>query len=310
VTHRAAAATVYGVIRVLTVAFVCAIAAAAAAGTVQSGVLAGSTDVTTTFRDTTGENAAGPDVTTVTVTSDGQELTLRLAVPSNATLTDDMRIRVWLDEDDDRTTGLTVEGIEGFDAFLLVDPLSRGPGAFLYSCAGTVCHGTTAPVGFSYADGATFRIAAASLDLPRFERIAFSAHVTAGIARNPVTHEFDFTNARIDNAPDQGVWTYDTRPLRVTRFRSSPARPRAGEPFALVLHAIRTDTGAPPARADVACVLRVGGKAVPGRASFTKGTAACRFHVRAGSRGLRFRSSIRVGTSRGAASRSLSGRVG
>lgn len=294
-------------IRTAALAFVCAVAAAGGA----AGHSEVASQLTTTFRDGTGENPTGPDVTTVTVTGDGQELSFRLAVPTNPVLTDDMRIRVWLDEDDDRTTGLTVEGITGFDAFLLVDPLTRGPGAFLYTCDGTVCHGTSVRVGHSYASGAaTFRVAAASVDIPRFERIAFSAHVTAGIAQDPVTREFDFANARFDHAPNEGVWRYDRRPLRVVRFQSSPGWPRSGKPFALVLRAIRTDTGAAPPRADVVCTLRVGGRAVPGRASFTRGTAACRFAVRAGSRGLRFRSSIRIGTSRGAVSRSVSGRVG
>jgi hypothetical protein len=298
------------VIRALAIAFVCATVAAAGAGTVRSGVLVGSSETRTTFRDAGGEHAAGPDVTTVTVTSDGDALTLQLAVATNPELTSDMRIRVWLDVDDDRATGLTVPGIEGFDAFLLVDPPRLGNDAFLYRCGPTTCSSTSSSVDFSYASGATLRTDAVAFGLPRFERIRFSAHVTAGIVYDEETGAYDFTYARQDNAPDEGVWTYDSRRLRVVRFRSTPSRPRAGDPFALVLRAIRTDTGVPPARPDVSCALRVGREAVPGRASFTKGTAACRFSIRARSRGMRFRSTIRVRSSRGTVSRSLSGRVG
>jgi hypothetical protein len=267
---------------------------------------------TVVFRDAAGENAAGPDVTTVRVSSDGTALTLAVAAPSTPAFTGDMRLRIWLDADDDRRTGLAVEEPSGRDHFLLVDPtLFPASEARLYRCGTNTCStlGTPSPYPFAYASGTTITLDAAALGLRRIERVAFSVVLTQGIAYDPVTG-YDFTNARIDTAPNEGEWTFDARALRATSFRAGPSRPRAGRPFTLSLATIRTATGAAPAGAKATCSMSVGHKPVPGTARVVRRTARCSFAVPAGTRGKRFRATIRVRAAGASVARTISGRVG
>ena len=102
-----------------TIAIACCIVA-----TVVATAALGSPPTSKTFRDAAGEDPAGPDITTVTVSSDGYELTFGVDIPTNRVVTPDFRLRIWLDVDDDRSTGISIEGEEpsGLDHFLLVDP--------------------------------------------------------------------------------------------------------------------------------------------------------------------------------------------
>jgi hypothetical protein len=273
---------------------------------------------TTVFRDGLGENRAGPDITTVRVSSDGGGLvTFRVGVPTNPVLTEDMRLRIWLDADDDRTTGLAVEGLEGLDHFLLVDAWQLGFGAAgLYGCTGSTCsggrRGPDSTLRFTYENGATFTIDAAELGLRRLERLGFSVVVTAGIRFDPVERKYDLTNATVDTAPDEGrLWTYDARLLRVTSFSATPAVPQAGKPFVLRMTAVRTDTGAALARGTVSCSTRIRGRPTRVRTRRFVGThAVCGFDIPKHTRGQRFRSTIGVVRGGAQVTRSLSGRIG
>jgi hypothetical protein len=271
------------------------------------------------FRDGFGENRAGPDITTITVSSDGNGLlTFRVGVPTNPVLTEDMRLRIWLDADDDRTTGLAVEGLEGLDHFLLVDPWQLGFGAAgVYGCTGSTCSGgrggPNSTLRFTYENGAaTFTIDAAGLGLRRLERLGFSVVVTAGIRFDPVERKYDFANATVDTAPDEGrLWTYDARILRVTSFSATPATPQAGKPFVLRMTAVRTDTGAALARGTVSCSTRIRGRPTRVRTRRFVGThAVCGFDIPKHTRGQRFRSTIGVVRGGAQVTRSLSGRIG
>lgn len=257
------------------------------------------------FHDSTGEHPAGPDVTTVTVSSDGDALTFRVAMPSNPVVTDDMRIRIWLDADDDRSTGL----FDGSDHFLLVDPARfRSDEALLYRCSGTTCSGVDAsPPMFAYASGeATFTVAAASLGLRRIERVLFAVWVYAGLR----SAGWDYTDARLEFAPDEGWWAFDARPLRVVGFRSTPVKPRAGEPFTLTMRVLGTETGALLERGNVTCSLRIGRANTPARtARFAGRRAECVFAVPKGTTGQRYRGTIGLASGGATVKRSLSGRV-
>ncbi len=270
----------------------------------------------TVFRDAVAESPAGPDVRLVTVSSDADLLTFRIDVPTHRVLTEDMRLRVWLDADDDRKTGLAVEGLEGFDHHLVVDRWELGYGAVgLFRCSGSVCSGGRDPessLRFAYADGATFAIEARELGLRRLERVSFSVVVTTGIRFDPVARSYDVTNARLDTAPEPGtVWTYDARVLRVTSFSAAPAKVRAGTLQIMRLGAIRTDTGKVLTKGRVSCSARIDGKVVPVRAQrFVGPRAVCAFAVPANTSGKRFRSTIGIVFGGAEVSRSLSGRIG
>lgn len=271
---------------------------------------------TTVFRDTEGEEPAGPDITSVTVSSDGERLTFSIPLPTSPVVTPDMRIRVWLDADDSLETGLTLEdGPTGVDHFIIVDPTRfRADQAVLYGpCAGNTC-GPSSFVEFSYSSGARFVVPAAALGLERIARLRFSVLVYVGIGFGPDGYEF--TNARIDfapNADDDGVqpmWRFAAQPLAASDVRVTPARPQAGRTFALTMRVEHFDTGT-LRRGDVACTLRVESQRVPARTSrFVGRRATCLFDVPARTKGRPYRATIVVAAQGAVISRSFSGRVG
>jgi hypothetical protein len=289
----------------------CVLAAALA-----TGASASPPETTTVFRDTQGENLEGPDITTVTVWSDGYQLAFRIPIPTSPVVTPDMRIRIWLDADDSLETGLTYDSgtKTGLDHFIIVDPRRFPPyQAVLYGpCAGTTCVPYSRDsVVFTYASGARFTVDASALGLKRIGRLRFYVSVWVGIGIGN-----DFSNARWDIAPDPDeelvpMWTFDAQPLEVTTFRTTPARAHAGKPFALTMRVRRSATGAAVTRGYVTCSLRVGGKRVPARTSrFVGGQATCGFVVPAGTEGRRYRATITVAAAGTTVTRSVSGRVG
>jgi hypothetical protein len=83
-----------------------------------------------TFEDAVGEDLEAPDITSVAVANNRMgELTFRISVPNRPVLTEDMRLWLRVDWDDSAATGLTVEGQEGVDTFILVDRGLHGFGA-------------------------------------------------------------------------------------------------------------------------------------------------------------------------------------
>lgn len=288
-----------------------------AAGTGLAAGTAPTATNTVVFRDGTGEEPAGPDITTIAVSSDGRWLSFRVAIPTNPAVTEDIRIRIWLDLDDSLETGLVAGGTKtGYDHFLILDPLELTlygiPPATLWWCAGSTCDRRAAPT-FSYDSGPWFTINTSLLDpalgLRRIERVRFYATVIAGIRWMPGAG-YDFTQARLDVAPDEGVWTFDARALRVATFRATPAEPRAGRPLTLALGVRRTDTGVALTSGAIACSFRVGGRRVLARSSrFTERTATCVFDVPADARGKRFAAGIAVSARDETVRRSLRGRI-
>jgi hypothetical protein len=272
----------------------------------------------TTYHDGVGENSRAPDITTVTVSSEASRaLTFDVDVPTHPILTEDMRIRVWLDVDDDPTTGLTANELLGVDHFFLVDRWELGLGAVgLFRCSGSTCGGgvdlaRSAGLRFSYESGATFLIDAVVLGIPRLERIRFSVETMAGVVFDPVARRYDFTNVHQDFAPEnRQLWTYESRPLLVQRFSATPTRPSAGKPYALRLDVVRTDTGAVLASGTVSCSLRISGKAFRARiGGFVRKQAVCVFDIPRNAAGKRFRSSISVLFDGARITRSLSGAI-
>jgi hypothetical protein len=149
------------------------------------------------------------------------------------------------------------------------------------------------------------------LGLWRLERLTFSVAVTTGIGYDPASRTYDFTNARIDVAPEQGLlWTYDARALRVTSFFATPPTPQAARTFALHLAAVRTSTGAVLTAGRVSCSSTFGGAPVRARIHrFVGKEAVCVFDVPSSAKGQRFRSTIAVTRGDARVARSVSGRV-
>ena len=290
-----------------------------------------------TFQDATGEAPGSPDITKVVVSNDDKgELSFRLDVPSHPALTEDMRIFIYLDYDDHATTGLD----EGLDHRLVVDVGTVGFGAAgLAFCGYTPpsCgvvqgwrgFGELASLRFSYENGVavfsfdTTKLARQEpLRIGRLERLRFWVKVESGVRYDPVTRRWDFTDWRRDVAPTEPpagrgfptrdqFWIYESRPLLVKDFSTTPARPRAGKPFALRLAAIHSDTGAALTTGAVSCSSTIAGKPLrPRSRGFVGERAVCTFAIPASAKGRTFRSTISVLSGGTKLTRSVSGRVG
>ncbi len=307
-----------------------AIAALAAAGAAAAGD-SGSTAKSATFRDAVGEQ--GPDIETVVVSNDANGgLTFRVDIPGYPSITEDLRIRVWLDTDVNANTGLGVEGVRGADYFILLDRWELGLGEVaLFTCSGSTCSGGKAlPTGsgtslrFSYRGGvATFTVDSADLGVLSLERLRFSIEAWTGIGFDPIAKRYDFTNAHPDFAPDgagrwlgfpsaqgEDFWTFDASALLVRSFSAQPAKPRAGRQFAVRLALVATETGAPVTSGSVSCSMKVAGEPLRPRSRGFVGTrAVCAYAIPTNARGRPFQSTISVTFGGEKITRSLSGRV-
>jgi hypothetical protein len=287
------------------------LAAMVGAGTAASAPSAATRQAETavTYRDAAGEDALAPDISSiVAAVSSGLQLSFRVNIPNRPSLTDDMRLRIWLDTDDDLRTGLTVPDHLGVDYFILVDRWELGLGvARLFACTESVCSGES-QVRASYAAGGTFTVSAAELQIKRRQRLRFRVEASSGWAFDPVTG-YDFTNVHSDAAPDLGYWTFDMRPLVVKSFNATPRTPHAGARFVLRMSAIRTATGK-AATGKVACVFRIAGARLrPSERAFVAGRALCVFDIPLSAKMKNFRGSIAIRVGADRIQRSVAGTV-
>ena len=137
-----------------------------------------------TFQDAVGEYPAGPDVTSVSVTNDDAgELTFRISIPSHPVLTEDLRIQIPIDYDDNAATGLSVNGGQGVDRVIYVDRGLYGlDNAAFGGCSGSTCAAGVDPslLRFSYEQGvAVFSLDAGRVE-PALKRLRFRVQVTSG----------------------------------------------------------------------------------------------------------------------------------
>lgn len=176
------------------------------------------------FQDARGENPEGLDVSTVVVSSgDAGLITFRIDIPNRPVLTDDMRLRVWVDSDHKIATGLRPSGESptGWDYFLLWDRGTGRKDPSLYRCNGARCtgggvHPPQRTLRSSYASGPRFTILDAELGSTK--RFRFSVEAADGIVVDPTTRAPDVTNAHWDYAPARGrSWSYDVRRRTVTK---------------------------------------------------------------------------------------------
>lgn len=265
-----------------------------------------------TFADARGEDPSGPDIANVVVANRADGLiTFRINVPSHPSLGEDMRIRVWVDSDYNRATGLTADELTGFDYFLRRDR----DGTKLFRCAASNCRNDVPQrtLAFSYRAGATFAISVHELATKRFR---FRVDTTAGIGFDPATRTYDFTKAKLDFAPGQSqFWSYNVRlgpsKLLVKRFSTTPARPQAGERLSVRLAATRNDTGTLLSSGQVTCAARIGAKSLrPSSQRFVRKQATCVFTVPASASGLTLRGSITIAFEGRQVRKSFSRRIG
>jgi hypothetical protein len=270
-----------------------------------------------TFEDSTGEDAQGPDITTVTLSNDDRgTLTWVINVPNRPTLTGDMAFDILINADANAATGDPQLFGADYD-LIVIGPISGPAEAALFRWNGTEFTAQGVPqlsLLFGHANGAmTIRLNASELGNAR--RMQFLVLALTGIVLTP-DGQLDAENARFDLAPDpgRGMYSYDVRitpPRLVVRsFGLRPSTPRAGRPLNAFVTFARSD-GAPAAAPSVTCRATVGGRALPASGSSVAGRrATCRWAVPASARGQTIRGTVTVRSGGLRASRSFTRRVG
>ena len=252
---------------------------------------------TTTYQDSTGENPAAPDITTIVVSNDDTGmLTFQINMPNRPQLTRDILVDMLVDTDANPATG----DPDNFGADYAIE-LFLGEVA-LFKWDGTAL---TRRVGdppattliYSWAGGVTIKISAA--ELGNTKKLGFGVIAVSGIVIDDVAGNHDFTNAAADAAPAglAGLYSYEVKvaPARVV-FKSlatAPKTPKAGKTFTVRMAATRSDTNAPIVNGQVDCAAKAGARnVVPKSERFVAGKATCVFTVPAGTTGRTLRGTI------------------
>lgn len=253
----------------------------------------------TTYQDSTGENPAAPDITTLTVSNtDAGTISFRVNIPNRPTFGQDMLIGLFIDADNNPATGDPDPLDAGADYAIEV----FGGEASLFRWDGT--NFTRRPgdppatsLLFSYQGGVTVTISAAELGNTRALR--FNVIVFSGITIDTTTGDLDFTNAVGDIAPQLGAGFYSyqvqiTPPTLVVRsLRATPRNPIAGRQFTLRLVAARSDTNAVVQNGRVTCVARIGKARLRAQVQRVQGGAAtCTWNLPLPAKGKSFRATV------------------
>ena len=252
-----------------------------------------------TYQDSTGENPAAPDITTIVASNDDAGMiTFRINIPNRAQLTPDILVDMLLDTDANSATG----DPDNLGADYAIE-LFRGEVA-LFKWDGT---GLTRRIGdppattliYQWSSGVSFKISAS--ELGNTKKLGFAVVAVSGITFDPTTNEPDFANAVADAAPagTAGLYSYDvkTAPARVVfkSLKTAPASPKAGGTFTVRMAATRSDTGAPIINGRVTCAAKAGARSMrPTSARFVAGQAVCVFSVPRGSAGKTIRGTIKI----------------
>lgn len=252
-----------------------------------------------TFQDSTGENPAAPDITSVVVSNnDAGLITFQINISNRPFFTGDMILDILADTDANPATGdpqslgadYTIELFQGAINLFHWDGTR-------FSQSGGVPQTSLI---FSYANGVlTIKILAS--ELGNAERFSFGVIAVSGVVFDPNTGNIDFTKAQSDAAPDlgHGFWSYDVKitplTLVVKKFATVPLKPTAGKAFSAGLVVARSDTGAVLESGQVTCVATVGGKRLPARThAVVDNQATCTWVIPRTAKGKTIRGSITV----------------
>ena len=268
----------------------------------------------TSYQDSSGENPAAPDITTLTASNtDAGVLQFRVVIPNRAQLTQDMLLLLFVDSDANPQTGDPTE--LGSDYVIEI----FGGEAALFRWDGT---NFTRRAGdppatsliFNYQGGVTITISAA--ELGNTKKLGFSFIAVSGVTIDPATGDTDFTNAVADIAPAAGAGLYQyevkiTPPSLVVRsLKPTPKNPTAGRAFTLRLVAARSDTNAVVQNGRVTCVGRIGNARLRAQVQRVQGGAAtCTWNLPPTAKGKTFRGSVAVVFEGLRASQAYSGKV-
>jgi hypothetical protein len=275
------------------------------------GSSARGTTNTTTFPDSTGEDAAAPDITSVVVSNDDAgNITFQINISNRPALTPDMFALIFLDTDQNANTGDTQA--LGAEYVIELDPGSVG--LFRWNGSDYAPAASQVSLTFSYlSTGATIRVSAA--DLGKTKGFKFGTLVASGAVPDAAGN-LDFTNVHRDYAPDlgHGFFTYQVLTklvLSVTAFNTSPRPARAGRSFSATLAANQNDTGGPVANGSVTCAATIAFKRIPAVTHIlTNGVANCIWRIPATAKGKTLRGTLTLTVQGVKVTRTFSSQIG
>jgi len=263
----------------------------------------------TTYQDSTGEDPAAADITTIVVSNDdAATITFRINIPNRAQYTSDMAVVMFIDTDANQATG----DPESLGADYIIQLIQGELILFRWDGMDFSLSATQASLSYSWAGGPTIRINASDLNNTR--RFNFDVTTVSNIVFDPMTGAIDCANCKRDFAPTIGFYIYEVKitppSLVVRKLTTTPKTPVAGRPFTMRLVAARSDTGAVVQNGRVTCVGRVGTARLRAQsAQVTGGAAVCTWLIPAKAKGKTFRGSVTVAFEGLRASQSLSRRI-
>jgi hypothetical protein len=269
-------------------------AALIAAPTAALGSAAHAASNSQTYADSIGEDPNAPDITGIDVSNDDAGLiTFHVKISNRPQLTSDMLILVFLDTDQNASTG----DPRSLGADYLIDLESAG--VFLLKWDGTQFSNTSSSPSLTYAydaTGATIHVSA--VDLGGTKGINFAVAATSGITIDANGNP-DFTNAHNDLAPDSGHGFYNylvltKLTLRTIAFTTSPKPAKAGKRFTAALAATESDTQGPIKNATIACAATIKGVGVRATHALSNGVASCFWKLPKTSKGKTLHGTITV----------------
>ncbi len=224
-----------------------------------------------TFPDSTGENPAAPDITSIAVSNDDAgNITFQINVSNRPVLTSDMLFLIFLDTDGNPSTG----DPQGDGADYAIQLVSGAVDLFQWS------NNDYVPAPSQSSKALSFSVFAAS-------------GITVDSSGNP-----DFSNSAADFAPDAGHGTYSYKvltklTLSVVVFTTTPKPARAGKLFAAGLAVTESDTGGPVKSGTVTCAATVGGKQLAAAAhAVANGIALCAWRLPKTAKGKTIRGTV------------------
>jgi hypothetical protein len=262
------------------------------------------------FIDSTGEDAAAPDITSIAVSNDDAGLiTFKVNISNRPTMTSDMAVVIYLDTDQLATTGDT--SLFGADYVIELDP--GAVGLFKWNGSDFVFADSQSSLTFGYdATGATIRVGAA--DLNKTKGFNFVAIAASGLAVDANGNP-DNTNLHTDPAPDagHGVFNYKVLTkltLSVAAFTTAPKPARAGKSFVAGLAANESDTQGPVQTGTVACAATIALKHIVATAhGVANGIAACSWKIPKTAKGKTIRGTITLTVQGVKVSRSFAAKI-
>ena len=282
--------------------------------TVASGALSapsGPAANSQTYQDSTGENPAAPDITTIVASNDDAgTLSFRINIPNRPQYSPDIAVFMEVDSDGNQATG----DPDSFGADFFIQLIQGEVVLFRWDGTDFTLAANQSSLSYSWSSGPTIRINAAQLNNTR--KLSFDVAVISGITTDPITGALDCPDPTCvgDRAPVVGLYQYlvkVAKPTLVVKRVTTTGKPKAGKPFTVRLVAARSDTGANIQDGRVTCVGRAGNARLKATVQrVIAGAATCTWQIPAGAKGKSFRGSVAVTFEGLRAAESVSSRIG